>query len=377
MYSYWDREIFLQKPDYLIVGGGLVGMWTAYHLMRSDNSLKIIILEKGPIPAGASTRNAGFACFGSVTELHDDLTRMSENEVLSLVEKRYMGLLSLRATFGDADIDYKPLGGFEVFDDKTEFEKYADLLSEYNKKLARVTTPNTGIETYSLAPTKINESGFKNICGIIENKFEGQLNTGKMALCLTDLCRSMGVQFLNGAEVTEWADSGNDVHLLIKSLGEIKARNVLFATNGFANILLPQLDVKPARAQVLVTKPIEGLKLQGSFHFEKGYYYFRNVDDRILLGGGRNLNFEGETTSLDGLTPVIQQRLEELLYNVICPYTKPEIDIRWSGTMGVGPVKYPIIQKISENAWCAVRLGGMGVALGPIVGQETAELMKN
>jgi hypothetical protein len=33
------------------------------------------------------------------------------------------------------------------------------------------------------------------------------------------------------------------------------------------------------------------------FHLEKGYYYFRNINDRILLGGGRNLDFEGETTT--------------------------------------------------------------------------------
>ncbi|MFI5203672.1 MAG: NAD(P)/FAD-dependent oxidoreductase [Flavobacteriales bacterium] len=373
MYSFWDRETFLQKADYLIVGGGLVGMWTAYFLKKQDKGLKIIILERGALPSGASTRNAGFACFGSVTELNDDLTRMSENEVFSLVHKRYEGLLKLRELLGDKEIGYEPLGGFEVFDDVLEYEKHTALIDSYNKKLFSV----TGVNTYVINAKKATESGFKTIKGVIENTCEGQLHTGKMAARLMDLCKSLGVVFLNGAEVTEWADSGSEVHLLINSIGEMKSKKVLFATNGFATKLLPQLEVKPARAQVIVTKPVKGLKLNGSFHYEKGYYYFRNINDRILIGGGRNLDFEGETTSLDGLTPIIQQRLEELLYNVVCPYEKPEIDIRWSGTMGVGPVKYPIIEKVSENAWCAVRLGGMGVALGTVVGEEVASLMKN
>ena len=31
---------------------------------------------------------------------------------------------------------------------------------------------------------------------------------------------------------------------------------------------------------------MKNLKIKGSFHYEKGYYYFRNIDNRILLGGG-------------------------------------------------------------------------------------------
>jgi hypothetical protein len=373
MYSYWDRESFLQPTDYVIIGGGLVGMWAAYYLKKGDKSLKIKILEKGIIPAGASTRNAGFACFGSVTELVDDLTRMSESEVFTLVEKRYRGLLALREILGDTEIDYRPLGGFEIFDSKSDFEKHESFIATFNTQLKKI----IGENTYNVNSTKSSESGLQGICGVIENKFEGQLNTGKMAKQLMHLCKNAGVEFMYGAEITDWADSGNEIHLQIKDLGILKASRVLFATNGFAKKLLPQLDVNPARAQVLITQPVEGLKLNGSFHYDKGYYYFRNVGNRILLGGGRNLDLNGETTSENGLTPVIQQKLEELLFNTICTYTKPVIDLRWSGTMGVGPVKYPIIQNVSKNAWCAVRLGGMGVALGTIVGSEAANTMKN
>ena len=104
---------------------------------------------------------------------------------------------------------------------------------------------------------------------------------------------------------------------------------LLLATNGFASELI-EGDIKPARAQVLITKPIENLSIKGTFHLDRGYYYFRNVENRILFGGGRNLDFEGETTTEFGQTKIIQDQLEQLLKDVILPRQNFEIEHRWS-----------------------------------------------
>ena len=133
--------------------------------------------------------------------------------------------------------------------------------------------------------------------------------------------------------------------------------------------------VKPARAQVLITKPIKDLHIKGTFHLNKGYYYFRNIDNRILFGGGRNLDFKGEETSEFGQTERIQNKLEDVLRTTILPETPFEIDHRWSGIMGVGNQKKAIVKQVSNNVFCGVRLGGMGVAIGSLVGQELAELI--
>ena len=153
------------------------------------------------------------------------------------------------------------------------------------------------------------------------------------------------------------------------NVGEISAKKVVVATNGFAAELLDLKDVKPARAQVLVTKPIKNLKIKGTFHYDEGYYYFRNIGNRILFGGGRNLDFKTETTAEFKLNPKIQSRLSNLLKHMILPETTVEIEQRWSGIMGVGNEKKPIIKKISPNIVCAVRMGGMGVAIGSLVGK--------
>ncbi len=176
-------------------------------------------------------------------------------------------------------------------------------------------------------------------------------------------------------EKVEQDDQG--VRLITDTGFYLVGKQLLIATNGFASTLFPQLDVRPARAQVLVTDPIPGLKLKGSFHYDEGYYYFRNVEDRILFGGGRNLDFEGETTITMDTTEQIQESLEKMLRENLCAYAPVKIDLRWSGIMGIGPTKKTIVKKTEGQIYCAVRMGGMGVAIGSLIGEEAADLVLN
>ena len=155
----------------------------------------------------------------------------------------------------------------------------------------------------------------------------------------------------------------------------LKFKKVLVATNGFYKTLIDHGDVIPARNQVIITKPLQNNPIEGTFHYDKGYFYFRNIDNRILLGGGRNLAEKEEETSEFGTTKIIQNALSELLKNVILPKQKFEIESTWSGILGVGQTKKPIVRSISKNISVAVRLGGMGVAIGSLVGEEGAELI--
>jgi glycine/D-amino acid oxidase-like deaminating enzyme len=190
---------------------------------------------------------------------------------------------------------------------------------------------------------------------------------------LLDRAREEGVRILNGLKVTKIDQKQAKIGLESTKNDKIWSKNVYLATNGFASELLGE-DVSPARAQVLITEPIKGLSVKGTFHLDKGYYYFRNVGERLLLGGGRNLDFEGETTTDMNCTPLIQSELERLLKTVILPGTAFRIERRWSGIMGVGNQKRPIVKKLGAGLYCGVRLGGMGVAIGSLVGEQLANL---
>ena len=325
------------------------------------------MLERGFLPYGASTRNAGFACFGSITELEDDLANVGLDKTLSLVEKRWKGLLNLRQLLGDQSIGLERNGGYEVFTDAASYEKVRDRMAFFNQAMQGIFAE----EVYRDAPEAASRFGFQGVKGSVLNRLEAQIDTGEMMGNLLKLAQKEGVVLLNGLEV----EAIETDEIRTTAGFSFKAKHIVVTTNGFAKTLLPELNVEPARAQVLVTEPIPGLKLKGTFHYDKGYYYFRNIGNRVLFGGGRNMDFSGENTVEMSQTPLIQGKLEQLLSEMIVPYSEVKIDLRWSGIMGVGQERNPIVKKLSDHLYCGVRMGGMGVAIGSLVGKEIAEMI--
>lgn len=367
--SYWELKNWFTQVDYTIVGSGIVGLHAALRLREKFPDSKILVLEKGMLPQGASTKNAGFACFGSLSEIIDDLKNHSEEDVFRLVQKRWQGLQLLRKRLGDAAIDFKPYGGYELFLKEDE--------STYHECLARLPFINEILKPLfktDVFAKEVDRFEFKGIHEyLVFNPFEAQIDTGNMMQALLKQAVSENILILNQQTVTSYFESEKGVEVALGNFS-FTSKKLLFATNGFANSLTNGA-VKPARAQVLITEPITNLDIKGTFHLDKGYYYFRNIDDRILLGGGRNLDFETETTTAFGQTEIIQNKLEQLLKEVILPNRKVEIAHRWSGIMGIGTSKNPIVSQLSEKVYCGVRLGGMGVAIGSLIGTELAELV--
>ncbi len=373
--SYWERSSFFCGIDIAIIGCGIVGLNAAIALADSNPKLRIAILDRGVLPEGASTRNAGFACFGSLTELIDDLKNTTEEEVLALVARRWQGLQLLRKRVGDQHLRYEEYGGFELFlpTDAAAFEACADRMSYFNTQLAHIIGQQ---EVYKIVPPQ--RFSFRGVQNIIQNVAEGQLDTGEMMRTLIGLAKQRGIQLFNGLSVAHLHDTSTGVDIETTAGWAFSVRQVLVCTNGFARQLMPNIEVQPARNQVLITKPMQGLALRGCFHYDRGYYYFRNVGkDRILLGGGRHLDINNEATDVFGTTPTVRNGLLRLLSEVIAPNQAPEVDTWWSGIMGLGAVKRPIVQMISPHVGIAVRMGGMGVAIGSLVGQEGADMLRN
>jgi gamma-glutamylputrescine oxidase len=366
-YSYWELKNYFQTYDLIIIGSGIVGLSTAISFKRMNLKAKILVLEKGCLPDGASSKNAGFACFGSPGELLDDLNKIPEKIVWETVRMRWEGLGILRSRLKDKNIDFKSYGGFELFHEKKNYNNCLEKIDYLNKEMRK----NLGLKNcYTDVSAKVTH--FKNIKGVLLNSFEGQIDTGLMMENLLKLTRKNNIDILNNIEVLNITEANDRVELET-NIGIFKSRKTVVATNGFAKQLLKINNVKPARAQVLITKPIPGLKIKGAYHFLKGYYYFRNIDDRILFGGGRNLDFKGETTAEQGLNKTIQNQLTVLLKETILPGISFEVEYRWSGIMGVGSEKKPIIKHTGKNVLAAVRMGGMGIAIGSWVGEKAAK----
>jgi glycine/D-amino acid oxidase-like deaminating enzyme len=367
--SYWELKNWFTNVDYTVVGSGIVGLHAALRLRERFPDSKILVLEKGMLPHGASTKNAGFACFGSISEIIDDLKSHSEEEVFNLVQKRWKGLQLLRKRLGDERIDFKPFGGYELF-----LEEDESCYDECINKLPFINDILKPLFRTDVFAKEIDRFGFNGIREhLVFNPFEAQIDTGNMMQALLKEAIYENILILNQQTVTSFLDKGNEVEVVLDNFS-FMTKKILFATNGFANELTNG-EVKPARAQVLITEPITNLDIKGTFHLDRGYYYFRNIGDRILLGGGRNLDFDAETTTEFAQTKIVQNKLEQLLKEVILPNQDFKIEHRWSGIMGIGNSKNPIVSQLSQNVYCGVRLGGMGVAIGSLIGTELADLI--
>jgi glycine/D-amino acid oxidase-like deaminating enzyme len=366
--SYWEHKLLSEPRDLIIIGAGIVGLMTALHYKQKHPKHSVLILERGALPDGASTKNAGFACFGSAGEILSDLKTQTPESVWETVKMRYEGLGLLRQLLGDTAIKYQALGGYEVFENQESYESVNEQLVTLNKQMFQTIGNSCYVANCE------NKYGLAKHVKLIKNNLEGQIDTGLMMRVLLEKIQNLGVEIQYGAQVKGVV---SQVHTAVveSSFCTHTGSNVVVATNGFASTLLPTINVLPARAQVVVTKPIVNLAIKGSFHFNEGYYYFRNIDGRVLFGGGRNLDKATESTFENGYTDLVQDSLEKYLRKLILPNQSFEIERRWSGIMGLGPEKKPIIQYCSNRVLAVVRMGGMGLAIGSKVGQKAASML--
>ncbi|MBR7208018.1 FAD-binding oxidoreductase [Microvirga sp. STS02] len=368
--SYWEHQSFFGPADVAIIGAGLVGLTAAIYLKQQRPGWRVVVLERGPLPSGASTKNAGFACFGSISELIEQEKR---GNLQAIVAARWAGLARLRALLGDAALDYRPVGGYELFrhEEAGLAAECRDKIDYFNVLLAPVIGH---ARTFRDASAEAGQFGFGGVGTLLKNEHEGSLDAGRMMRALLARAWAADVPVLTNCAVENVESSPAGHHLHLANGATVAAGQVLLATNAFATELLPELAVTPGRGQVLVTEPLPDVQLPGTFHYDHGYAYFRQLPDhRVLLGGGRNLDFEAEETTAPGLTRTVQHYLENLLREVILPGQQPRIDYRWSGVMGFGPALAPIIDWVRPGVLAAVRCNGMGVALGAGIGWQAAQ----
>jgi len=316
--SHWVAD-HIKQQDIVIVGAGIVGITAAIAAKSQFPSKEVIIIDKGTGYMGASTRNAGFACFGSPSELLGDIEINGEAKALETLAMRWQGLQMLKGLVPKTDMQYLDNGGYEIFSDEILQQKCSHNISYLNDLICDIVKEK---HTYAEVETPLGK-------GIL-NKLEGTLHPAKMMSFLMGKALQMGVKTLFQTEVLD-IDTENQT--LTTDKGSIYYKQCILATNAWTAKIFPDMDIKPARNHVLVTQPLANCPIKGAYHMEEGYIYFRNIENRILIGHA------------------------------------------WTGLLGVGTDKMPIIKQHAPNCFLAVKMGGMGVAIGSYVGNEVANLL--
>ncbi|WP_445664493.1 NAD(P)/FAD-dependent oxidoreductase [Fodinibius sp. AD559] len=361
--SFWEKDSFLKPYDLVIIGAGIVGLSSALFYKRQNPSARVAVLERGYLPQGASTRNAGFACVGSIGEHLADMEKESEENIKRRIKRRYEGLQLLKETLGEEAIGYDHCGGFEFFKSRQKFEKVSAEIDRFNGWMKELVGE---YDVYS----KDELQGYP----VIKNRLEGALHPGKMMEALAKKVSSAGVDIKWNSRVE---DVTKDGIVSIAEGPEIRSNKVLFAANGFVRRLLPELEINPARGFVMVTNEQENLPWKGIFHHDRGYIYFRNVGSRLLIGGARNLDKDGEQTDQFGTNETIKAHLKEFVSQTLKLGNHCNIDYEWSGIMGFSSTKTPIIKQLDRNRFVAAGLSGMGIAIGMEVGRSASDMLES
>ena len=214
-FSWWEK-CFWEKVDVVVAGAGITGLQVADAIKRRNPGWRVIVLERDPLALGASSRNAGFACFGSLTEFLEDIDRGGEQAALELAEKRYHGLQRLRAKMGDQAIGFQGSGSLEVF---TARDREAEAIETLRPE------PTQGLNM------QVTALG-------IRNTHEGVVESNLLLKSLRQRALEAGVELYGGMEITR-VEAATDGMEIQAGRHAIRTRQIVWCTNAWAGKFLP------------------------------------------------------------------------------------------------------------------------------------------
>jgi glycine/D-amino acid oxidase-like deaminating enzyme len=366
--SHWLRPHSFKTPDsstdLLIVGGGYVGLSTAYWITELRPDLRVTVIDRMSCGAGASGRNAGFLTMGSAsfykglsTKWGDDRAREIFHFAAESLELVYQHILKV-----SPEIKFERTSSMTLF-------RSEEQLSEWNKSGFKPENFNFNWSEGSSLPVPLQSKFF----GSLEASPEYKVNPVQLLSSLKGLLESRKVQFIENSSAFELHPEG-----VMTELNFIKAHQVILALNGY----FPQFHtafkgaITPRRAQMLA------VEFDGDFECPSLYYdppervYWRKTQDKILvIGGKRLLDEEGETGDFEKISPKIQRGLEEYLRDYLC--LNYRVINRWSGTMGFTEHELPLVGKINAplETYVIGGFSGHGMGLGFRSGLDMAQLV--
>lgn len=378
----WDTTGFAPlegdaEAEVAIIGGGYTGLTAAYHLARR-HGVQARVLEAAPIGWGASGRNGGFCCLGSVWLSLDALVRrFGEAEAARCVGAMREAVELVRdfATEEGITLDAQGQGTITVAHRLSRLRH----LEEEAHALARLGAGATAI----WSKEELAERGYSSpeAFGAMHQSVGFGLHPLKYCRGLADAALRRGAVIHGESPVIAWRREGPR-HVLQTPRGTVTARRVLIATNGFTRDELHKaLDgcLLPALSNIVVTRPLsdselaaQGVTTEMPTSDTRGLlFYVRLLPDRRFMFGARGgLDASPESSSLQ--RAFLERRLREMYP----AWRDVETTHFWRGPVCLSAAFTPHIARLDEagTVTCALAYHGSGVAMSGWAGRAAAAL---
>ncbi len=358
------------EVDVAVVGAGLCGAAAAFAL--ADAGVSVGWVDKGLLAHGASGRNAGFLLQGTAERYSRAVAVMGRDRARLVHQVSRDNHAAMKSAIDRLAIDcgYMRRGALQL---ACSVEEEADLLE--SATMLRADGFSAELREGAALEAVYRDAGFTVGVHITD---DGELDPARFVKGLALASMARGARLFEASPVRAIeAPSPGDACLYTEG-GELHAQLVLLCVNAWAGEMIPfyKGKVDPVRGQMLATAaapPLFGCPVYADHGFD---YWRQDEHGRVVLGGWRNLDTEGEVGTSELLHPVIQRRMEEFLHRFPAMRSVP-VTHRWSGTMGFSVDGLPIVGPVAglPGALGAVGFTGHGFGFAYACGQALAELV--
>jgi glycine/D-amino acid oxidase-like deaminating enzyme len=358
MASFWLEEpaetiptrVLSGAPEVEIVGGGVTGCACA--LALAERGFRVRLHEARTVAGGASGRNGGFALRGGAMAYDVARRQLGADRARAYWQLTERTLESVAALAGDA---FRRLGSLRLAVDADEREL---LRAEFDALV------DDGFAAAWVEPEALDVPLRGRFAAGLEHPPDGALQPARWVRRLAVRAAEAGAEIREGSRV--------------ETLDDLVADRVVVATDGYTHGLVPGLDerIRPTRGQVLVTEALPKLLFARPHYARHGFDYWHQTSDRrLVIGGHRDASPDTESTAVEELTPVVQERIEAFARELLG--RTPRVTHRWAGIWGTTDDLLPLVGPLpaDDRVWAAAGYSGHGNVLGFACGRLVADAL--
>jgi glycine/D-amino acid oxidase-like deaminating enzyme len=329
--------------DVVIVGGGYLGMWTAWQLKELEPGLDVLLLEAGLCGHGPSGRNGGF-----VSTLWDDLPKLREQagdagalDVCHASERALHGI-GTWCEQNEVDAWYTTAPRLDVATTPAQLGTWDDDIAES----AAVGAPDEIVAVDAAAARAICDSPLF-LGGVLLQK-SATVQPARLALGLRSRLLARGVRIHEHTRVTKLSRDP----VAQTERGIVRAGHAVLAVNSAAAAFPGhRLSLAVASSHIVLTEPVpdvlDELGWTGGESIADGrtmlHYLRTTLDDRIVFGwGGGRMGIAGRALGRLEVDPGVIARIRGSLVRFFPQLRGREVTHAWGGPIDVSPTHLPI-----------------------------------